>query len=254
MVVTALAGCRASTVTIAFDPAAGDRYHVESQVDTEIARSVSGTVDRNRATSHLDATERVVSVHDHEVSIEVTVVRDGGAPRTYEASFDPTGRLSSIDLVEGVPVQALGLDLATDLPADISSPPARPLAPGETWTIERDIPDPNGGRPFAVRGSGRLASLGVVDGDEVAVVVVQLEVPVRSVTDTEDGRVTVRGSQTVVSRTTYALSDGAARSDRTRIEGRAKVTVDPPAGIVAPPVSGSIRYSVATETHRTRAS
>ncbi len=250
----ALAGCRTSTIRIAFAPAVGDRYRVRSQVDTEIARTVAGTVDHNRATSHLDATERVVGVHEHEVSIEVTVQRDGDDPRTYEASLDPTGRLSSIDLVEGVPAEALGLDLASDLPASISSPPTGPLAPGATWRIEQHIPDPGGGRPLTVTGTGRLTSLGVEHGDDVAVVVVELDVPVRSVTETEDGRVTVRGSQRVFSRTTYALSDGTARTDRTRIEGEAKVTVDPPAGIVAPPVDGSIHYSVVTETHRVRAS
>ena len=116
----------------------------------------------------------------------------------------------------------------------------------------RRSPVPDGGRPFTVRGSGQLVSLGVEDGEDVAVVVVELEVPVRSVAETDAGRVTVRGTQTVVSRTTYTLADGAARADRTRIEGEAKVTVEPPAGIVASPVAGSIRYSISTETHRVR--
>ncbi len=244
-----LSACREHTVTVTFDPVVGDRYELQSEIDTDIARTLDGTVAGDRTNSRLVATEEVVSVDPDAVGIEVTVRRDGAAPRRFEARFDPTGRLSAIELVEGVPAQALGVDVSSDLPTDIASPPARPLAPGARWSIERRIDGPGAG---TIRGTGRLESLGVEDGTDVATVVVELVVPLHSETTTQDGVVSVDGSQTVVSRTTYSLADGSARVDRTHIEGEARVTVAPPRGVIAAPVDGRIRYVITTRTHRHR--
>ena len=228
----------------------GDGYRFRSDVRTEVERTIDGETTVEDASSVLDATERVVSVDDDEVRIEVTLERDGTTQRTYEVRFDRGDRLTAIDLVEGVPADALGLDLATDLPADVASPPAGPLEPGTRWEIERVVEIAGQAEPIVVRGKGRIDSLGVVDGNEIAVVVVDLEVPIRSMIDTADGMVTVRGTQRSTSQTTYDLADGAARSDRTDITGDVGVVVEPPAGIVAAPVEGSIAYRVETRTQR----
>lgn len=243
--------CEPSSVAVQFDPAVGDTYRLRSDIETDVSRTIADETTSERTTSRLDATERVTAVDDESVEVEVTVERDGGTPRTYEVQFDPTGRLSAIDLIEGVPVDALGLDLATDLPSDISSPPPGPLEPSTAWTIERIID--NGTDPsFTVTGSGRVTSFGVEDGIEVAVVEVEVRVPLRSVVDTVDGRVAVRGRQTVRSRTTYDIEDGTARTDRTEIVGAVDVIVEPPVGIVAPPVPGRIEFTIDAVTRRVR--
>lgn len=252
--VLSLAACEEHTVSIHYQPSAGDEYRLQSGVDTEVVRTIDGETEVERTSSQLQATERVTSVDDDEVAVEVRVERDGSVPRTYEVRFDPTGHLSAIDLVEGVPTEALGIVLTTDLPADISSPPPGRLEPGATWDIERLITSPDRDEPFTVTGTGRLESLGVVDGDPVGVVVVEVSVPLHSVTVTDDSRVTVRGTQTVVSRTSYRLGDGTARSDATEIHGEVDVLVEPPAGVEAPPVPGTITYVIETQTRRSRVS
>ena len=252
VVALGLSACEEHTVTIRFDPEAGDVYRVRSDVETEVFRTVADETAVERSTSRLDATETVVAVDGDATVVEVRVGRDGAAPRTYDVRFDKTGRLSVIDLVEGVPAEALGLDLATDLPPDIASPPSGPLEPSTTWEIDREVTDADD-RSFTVTGTGRVASLGVEDGVDVMVVEVRLEVPLRSVVVTADGKVTVRGSQTVESRTTYDLADGTARADRTDIRGAVDVVVEPPAGIVAPPVPGDIRFAIETRTRRVKA-
>lgn len=246
-----LTACADHTVAIRFEPDVGDTYDLRSAVDTEVVRIVAGDPETERSESRLDATERVVAVDDDEIAVEVTVARDGSPARTFEVRFDPSGRLSAIDLVQGVPTDALGLDLATGLPAAVVSPPAGPLEPGATWTIEETVGGRDGDGEVTVTGTGRLESLGVVDGIRTGVVVVELTIPLRTVTDTADGRITVRGSQTVESRTDYDLDDGTARSDRTDIRGDIDVLVEPPEGIDAPPVPGRIRYRIETETART---
>ena len=246
----ALAACEEHTITIQFEPMVGDRYRLESEVDAEILRTVDGEVDVERSESRLSASETVTAVDEDEIAVEVSVERDGAVPRRYEVRFGPSGHLSAIDLVEGVPTPALGLDLASGLPPDLVSPPTGPLEPGATWSNEREITNPDTDETVVVSGTGRLESLGVVDGVPIASVVVEVDVPLRSVESTADGRVTVRGRQTVVSRTRYDLDNGTARHDRTDIRGEIDVLVEPPEGIDAPPVPGTIRYDIEAETHR----
>lgn len=250
VVLLAAAACDPHTVTIRFDPAVGDRYRFRSDISTRVERSIEGETTVEEDDSVLDATERVVAVDGEDVTVEVTLERDGTTRRTYEVRFDRGDRLTAIDLVEGVPAESLGLDLADDLPADIASPPDGPLEPGTTWAIERTVRSEDGTDPVVVRGRGRIDSLGVVDGHDVAVVVVDLTVPIDSAIDTSDGLVTVRGTQSSSSRTTYDLADGAARGDRTDITGDVVVVVQPPSGIDAEPVRGTVGYRVETRTER----
>lgn len=246
----AVAACDEHTVSIRFEPDVGDEYRFRSDISTEVEREIDGEVTTDQATSELRAVETVVAVDDDDITVEVRIDRDQTPSRSYEVRFDRRGRLTAIDLVEGVPAEALGLDLATDLPADVASPPVGPLEPGMTWTIDRAVEVPGRDEPARVTGSGRVDSLGVEDGHDVAVIVVELRVPVRSVVDTADGRVTLIGVQTSRSRTTFDLGDGATRRDATDIHGELDVIIEPPAGVTAPPVPGKVRYDVETRTER----
>lgn len=241
-----LVACDPHTVSIRFDPAVGDTYRFRSDISTRVERTIDDETVTEDDDSTLDATERVIAVNADEITVAVTLERDGATQRTYEVRFDRGDRLTAIDLVEGVPAEALGLDLATDLPADVASPPTGPLEPGATWTIERTFEVAGQPDQVTVRGRGRVDSLGVIDGHEVAVVEVDLTVPIGNTIETTDGVVTVRGTQQSSSRTTYDLADGAARGDQTEISGELDVVVDPPSGVVADPVEGTIRYRVQT--------
>ena len=247
-----LGGCEPHTVAIDFDPEIGDRYRLRSVIDTEISRTIQDETTVDRSVGRLVATETIVDVDDDDIEVEVTVARDGAAARTYEARFGRTGRLSTIVAVEGLPTDVVGVDLAAELPSDIASPPAGRLEPGTTWTIDRPVTLPGRTGSVRVTGSGRIDSLGVEDGHEVAVAIVELTVPVRTVVDATDGRVTLVGTQTSRSETAYDLADGTARRDHTEIVGETDAIVEPPAGIAAPPVRGTVRYEIRSESDRRR--
>ncbi len=245
-----LSACEEHTVAIRFDPQVGDVYRYRAEIDTAATRVIEDEVTRDAERAVLDATQTVRSVGDDEILVSVAVRRDDSAPRTFDIRLDRASRLTAIDLIEGVPAEALGLDVTTALPADITSPPAGRLEPGARWQIAREIQIGDLGRPVLVRGSGRIDSLGVEDGREVAVAIVELDVPVRSQVDSTDGTVRLIGTQHTVSETAYDLADGAVRRDRTDITGDLDVIVEPPPGVDASPLRGEIDYQITTRTER----
>jgi len=250
VVVGGLAACEPHAVAVRFEPEVGDVYRFRAEVATEVERDVDGEVTRDATRAVLEATQTVREVGDEEVLVRVALRRDDAPARTADVRLDRASRLTAIDLVEGVPAEALGLDLSTDLPADISSPPTGPLEPGDRWVIEREVRVGDLPRPVTVRGRGRIDALGVEDGRPVAVAVVELEVPVRSVVDADDGTVRLVGLQRTRSETAYDLGDGAIRRDRTVTEGDVGLIAEPPPGIAAAPLEGRLSYRVVTRTSR----
>lgn len=249
VVVLGLTGCEPHTVDLGFDPAVGDVYRFESTIRTEVLRTVDDRVEEPEVeTSTLAATETVTDIDDGSVSMDVSITRDDAPARNYTALFDRGQHLTAADLVEGAASDAVGLDLAADLPTDLSSPPAGPLEPGERWTISRSVDTGHGA--IVVTGTGRVVSLRVEDGNNVAVVEVELTVPIRSSLDNPNGEVLLDGTQIGRSRTVYDLTEGTVRSDQTSVEGEVRLVFRPPEGVQAEPVLGSIVYSVATDTRR----
>lgn len=248
--VLGLAACEEHTVAVRFEPEVGDVHRFRSDVETDVVRTVDGVTTDEQDSATLDATQTVQAVADDEVLVRIALRRDDAAPRTVDVRLDRASRLTAIDLVEGVPAEALGLDVAMDLPADIASPPTGPLEPGARWEILREVSLGGLARPVLVQGRGRIDSLGVEDGREVAVAVVELDVPVRTVVDTADGRVRLVGTQRTVSHTAYDLGDGAMNRDRTVTEGTVEVIAEPPAGVDAEPIRGDVEYRIVTRTQR----
>ena len=242
--------CDEHTVAVRFEPEVGDVYRFEADVETEVVRTVDGVTTEESDAATLDATQTVQAVADDEVLVRIALRRDDAAPRTVDVRLDRASRLTAIDLVEGVPAEALGLDVAMDLPADIGSPPTGRLEPGDRWEILREVDLGGTGRPVLVQGRGRIDSLGVEEGRDVAVAVVDLEVPVRTLLDQPEGRLRLVGVQRTTSETAYDLADGAMRRDRTVTEGTVEVIAEPPAGVDAEPLRGDIEYRIVTRTRR----
>ena len=237
-------------MAVRFEPEVGDVYRFRAEVETDVRRDLDGEVTSDSDRAVLEATQTVRDVADDEVVVRVGLRRDGSAPRTVDVRLDRTSRLRAIDLVEGVPADALGLDVSTDLSADITAPPTGRLEPGDRWTIERQVELGDLPRPVTVRGHGRIDRLGVEDGHRVAVAVVELEVPVRSLVDGDAGAVRLIGIQRTTAETAYDLADGALRRDRTVTEGDLGLIAEPPPGIDAAPVRGALEYRVVTRTSR----
>jgi hypothetical protein len=248
--VLSLAACEEHTVAVRFEPEVGDVYRFRAEVETDVVRTVDGVTTSEADAATLDATQTVQAVADDEVLVRVALRRDDAAPRTIDVRLDRASRLTAIDLVEGVPAEALGLDVAMHLPADIASPPTGRLEPGDRWEILREVSLGGLARPVLVQGQGRIDSLGVEDGREVVVAVVELDIPVRTVIDTADGRVRLVGTQRTTSETAYDLEDGAMHRDRTVTDGAVEVIAEPPAGVDAEPLRGDIEYRIVTRTRR----
>ncbi len=249
MAVAGLGACEPGTVEVRFRPEVGDEFRFRSEVSTTATRVVDGRAETTTERAVLDATETVTGIDDGVVAVSVTVARDGGTPRTFEVTLDRSARLADVDLVEGVPVEALGLELGADLPPGVGSPPPGPLAPGTRWIVEEPLDVP-GGDPVVVRGRGEVVGLGVEDGVEVAVAEVVLEVPVRATVEADEGSVTLVGTQTSRAETAYDLSDGALHRETTVVTGVVDLLVAPPPGIGAAPVRGTLDYRIEARTLR----
>lgn len=235
-------GCRPSTVDVAFTPAMGERYSYRYEIEATITQSLDGadpTVTEIRTT--LRADQEVVEVSPGGVLAEVTLRREGGAPRTADVRLDRAGMLQGVDLIEGQPTDVFGLgDLGGVLPT--AALPDVPLAPGDRWVID-DEP---------VSGRGRLLRLGVIDGEEVAVVSSDVTQPIDETTPVGDTTAALAGDLHAAATTAYDLRDGSVRQATTRARGVVQARIAPPPGIDAGAVLGEITYDIRVRVTRLR--
>ena len=243
-----LGGCAEHTVSIAFDPMIGDEFQYRSEITTVVDRPVDGEHTHTEESSVLDATETVTAVSDTDVTLDVALERDGAPARTYTSRYDRGDRLTAIDLIEGVPAEAIGYDLTTDLPADLTSPPAGPLRPGQRWEIERVLD--TGDEPLRITGVGTVESLGVVDGRDIATVVIEVEIPVRSEITFPNATVVLDGWQRTRSVAVYDLAEGALVTDESTIEGDVDGLILPPPNVNDEPKAATVVYSIDVVTNR----
>jgi hypothetical protein len=244
LVVTApaWAACRPNTVDVAFTPTEGARYSYRYEIEATITQSLDGadpTVTEISTT--LRADQEVVEVSPRGVLARVTLRREGGAPRTAEVRLDRAGTLQGIDLIEGQPTDIFGLgDLGGVLPT--AALPDGPLAPGDRWSIEDE----------QVTGTGRLRRLGVIDGEDVAVISSDLTQLIDETTPVGDTTAALEGDLRATASTAYDLRDGSLRRATTKAHGAVQARIAPPPGIDAGAVLGAITYEIHVRVTRLR--
>lgn len=243
-----LGACDPDTVMVAYDAEVGDTARYRAEIRTDVTRVLAGERTRDRQVDRIETTQEVLSSDDGETMVEVDVLPETGAPRTFVARLDRAGRLDTIDVVDGVSAGALGVDPGDGLPVGLLAPPPGELRPGQRWQIEEPFAVAALSEPLAVRGTGRVVSLGVEDGRDVAHVEVTVSMPVRSVVATSDGSVTVFGRQELSSKATYDLDGGGLVRERAVVDGEADLIVQPPPDVDAAPLRGTIAYTVTSET------
>jgi hypothetical protein len=235
-----VAACRPSTVDLAFTPTAGARYSYRYEIEATVTQSLDGTapsVTELRTT--LLADQEVVEVFPAGVRAKVTLQREGGAPRTAEVRLDRAGALQGVDLIEGQPTGIFGLeDLGGVLPT--ATLPEDQLAPGDRWSIDDE----------QVVGSGRLLRLGVIDGEDVAVVGSELTQPLDETTPIAGTTAALEGELRATGTTAYDLRDGSLRRATTRARGVVQARIAPPPGIDAGAVLGEITYDIRVRVTR----
>lgn len=241
-------GCRPATVTVAFEPRVGStqRYRVVVS-STSVVRLAGQPSETTEQRSTLQVTHRVLGQGPEGVEVDV-VVDDGTTSRRLRVELDRAGQLTAVSQVEGLPASIFADSspgLTEVFPAAAGAPPARPLEPGERWSIDEavELPGQVDGR---LRGQGRLTEL-AVDGDRrLAVIESRFSVPVRRTSPV--GGPSLDGRQTTFSRTVRDLTDGTVRRATSRTEGTFAVTVPSPAGRSGAPVPGTVEVVVTSTT------
>ena len=239
----ALVGCRPATVSVAFTAEAGARYEYRYEIDATVTRALEGQdAEVVEIDTELSAVQQVQARTATGARIELELARDGGVPRTAVVLVDRAGSLEGVELVDDLDAAVFGVAGDSIVPTHLDGPPDRPLAPGDRWTVS------DGAR----RGTGRLDRLGVIDGEEVAVVTTSATEELRRSLTAGDSATRVQGTLRSGSTTSYDLGDGAVRRSRSWSRGELRAELAPPAGVDADPVRATIRYEVAVRVTRVR--
>jgi hypothetical protein len=237
----ALGACRAGTVRIEPVPHPGDRARYRYDIEATITRSLDdGKPTTTTIGTELIADQEVVALTDDGVEADVTLRRDGAAPRTARVQLDSTGAIHGIELVEGLSSDSLGLAQLGALLPPMTAPPAGPLAPGAHWSISEG----------ALQGHGRLARLDVADGADVAVVDTSLIEAIDDAVAAGASAVTLLGELRSESTAAYDIADGSIRRSSARSRGEVRAQIEPPPGIDAAPVLGTISYDIRVRVTR----
>lgn len=236
----AAGACREHQVDLSYRPDEGDTYDYRFEITAVVTRALEG---REPQVTELDtvlrADHRVLDVSEDGARVEVEIRRDGGEPDTVVVELDRAGSLRGLELPEGLEGQIGGIG---DALAPTGSLPDVPLAPGQRWSSD------DGSR--FVR--GRLLRLGVVDGADVAVIRTTVDEDVSERTEAGGSPATLTGQLSTRSTTTYDVEDGAVRRSSSSTSGEVEVLIEPPAGVEADPVPGTISYEVEVEVTRLR--
>jgi hypothetical protein len=246
-----LTGCRPDTVVVSFHPRVGTTYRYEVQVTSDSTTTIEGAPpDRRHETVHLVAEHTVLAAGPNGVRVRVVVGEPGAAPQAFVVRFDRAAQLQSIDSVEGAPADIVGaLGVPEIFPGAAGAAPKR-LAPGQRWTLDRQVRIPGTGAPSRLHSEGRLVELGLAAGEKVAHLSSTATLPLRTTTSSAGGTLRIDGSQHIVQRATYDLGDGAVRAAAATTTGHFQLQVQPPAGTVAPPVPGTLDVRVTSTTKR----
>ena len=236
-----LGACREGTVVIEAEPQVGDRASYRYEIEAEVTSRLEGAEPTTEDIStDLLVDQEVVAITPEGVQATVTLRRDGRAARDAQVVLDASGGLRAVELVEGLPSDVLGAAQLGALFPPIAAPPPGPLEPGARWTIDEGT----------LRGSGRLERLGVVDGEDVAVVATTLTDAIDELVTAGTSTAAIAGDLRSRRTVTYDLRDGALRRSTARSRGDVEATIQPPPGIQAAPVLATIAYVIEVRVSR----
>lgn len=249
---TVMGACRAGTVEVVFSPEAGATYRYRAEVDSLTVTELPGRAPvevRDRAT--LEVSQQVLEVGPTGVRVQVVLSGAGTGDRTFVMRFDRAAQLTEVESIEGIPTGALGeLGLSEIFPAAAGAPPARPLSPGDRWTIDDEVALPGMTIPGRLTGSGRLSELGVVDGQDTATIIADVTLGVSTTALSRTGGRALDGPQRTTSEITYDLTDGAVRSASASTEGEFRLVLTPPSEVTSTAVTGTLRLEIRSSIQR----
>jgi hypothetical protein len=248
-----LSACQPAGVELGFRPKPGSHYAYRVEVEAEVVTRIGDTARRRRVDHDiLFADHSVLSAGPRSSRVEVRLRGDDQPTRTFVVRLDRAAQLAEVQRIEGLPASALGtLGLSEIFPAAAGAPPDRMLALGDRWRIDEPLTLPGSSQSRLV-GEGRLLELGVVDGREVARVESTFRLPVQRSSDEPQGRLLLDGTQTVRSRSTTAVADGAVEKVETETRGTFRLTLLPKDDPTGTGVPGELEIVVRSVTRRLR--
>lgn len=239
----AAGACRDGTVVVEPRPAVGDRARYRYEIEATITRALDqGAPQTSEIDSVLVVDQRIAAVAGEQVEADVTLRRDGAAPRAARVALDRSGAIQGIELVEGLDAANLDLAPLSSLLPPGTAPPRRALRPGDRWSIA------NGAR----RGQGRLTRLGVVDGEDVAVFDTTVAEGIDDDVAAGASAARVTGTLRSSATTTYDVGDGTIRRATAHSRGEVRARIEPPAGVDAAPALASITFEIRVRVTRLR--
>ncbi len=228
---------------IAPDQHVGDRARYRYEIEATVTRALEGArPETSEITATLLVDQRIVSVDDDGAEAEITLRRHGAPSRTARVRLDRAGALRGVELVEGLSAATSGLAQVGALLPPTIAPPHRPLRPGATWVISDGLLD----------GRGRLERLGVIDGVDVAVVAASASRPIEEAVAAGTSVATLSGTLRTVCSVAYGLDDGSLRRSSSRSQCQITARIEPPPGVSAAPVVGTIGCDIRVRATRLR--
>jgi hypothetical protein len=220
------------------------------RVNTSSTTKLTGVPRRDRHSFVLQS-DQVVRDADPGADTQVAVRLSGAGQkaRDFVVRLDRAGQLATVETVEGVPSDALGnLGISELLPSAAGALPRKALRPGDRWRISQLVRI--GSLPAGrLVGWGRLASLGVSHGTELAVVDTEVALPVDRTTDLETGGTSrLLGSLRTTMHVVQRVKDGVVLQARAHSVGHYKVTLSPPESLDGPPVLGTLTVTISSTT------
>lgn len=239
----AAGACQEGTVLVQPRPAVGDRARYRYEIEATVSRSLDQAApETSDIESVLVVDQRIASVRGERVEADVTLRRDGAAARTARVVLDRSGGIEGIELVEGLSAADLDLASLSSLLPPQMAPPRQRLRPGDRWSFTEGDQD----------GRGRLTRLGVVDGEDVAVVDTSVTEAIDDAVAAGASAARLTGTMRSSATTTYDLADGAIRRASARSHGAVRARIDPPAGVDAAPALATITFEVRVRVTRLR--
>jgi hypothetical protein len=215
------------TVDLSFRPPPGARYVYDLAAESATATALGGPPERREDEVALRVEEAVLdSRPGHAVRLRFTVRRAGEERLTFDVRVEPEAGAGAVEQLEGLPVEFLG-DLGPSrlFPLAAGLLPGRPVRPGATWSIDRQIAFADEERRLT--GSGRVAGLRLEDRVPLARVVVRTVLPVSQRLTLPEGRVIVTGDEVTEATIEYDVRDGVVHTARSHTEGRFDLSAAP---------------------------
>ncbi len=254
----ALSACRDDTVRVTFRPPVGAVYRYEVTVHSHSEVRIPGEEPEvNDEQIVLQSEHTVLDAGPEGVRVRVILGDAAGGVRTFVVVFDRAAQLESVEADDAAPDQTDAADSASAFgipeifPAAAAAPPDRRLEPGQRWLVDDLVEVPGAVSPAQLSGQGRLAELGIEDGEDVARLVTSATLRVQTAQQDGSGEtVLLDGEQTTEQRSARDLDDGAVRTASSRTTGTFALEIRPPFGELRDPVRGSLSVRVTSTTVR----